>query len=260
LQAILAAQHLLPPDGDPFSAKHQGWWEELNLSQALKLMLKAEMSILENLQPLIANVEKELIELSNQGQWASQSRFLIQLPGIGVLTAMTILSAIGDIKRPSSAKKLVGYSGLGASIHWRGQLTRKGAITKEGRRELRTALVEAAWTAVEHHAGWKNWFERLANRVGRGKAIVAVATKLLVVIWHVLSKREADRHAEEGQVARKILRWGYKLKSTGRKTLSGPAFTRLQLDNLGLGEKLTDFKYDGRLISLPPPLRQNQAY
>ena len=253
LHAILATQHLLPPGGDPFSAKYQGWWQELKLPQALKLMIKGEMSVLEALQPLIANVEKEIIELSNQGQWASQSGFLIQLPGIGVLTAMTILSAIGDVKRFESAKKLVGYSGLGASIHASGQLVRRGGITKEGRRELRTALVEAAWTAVEHDEKWKSWFERLALRIGRGKAIVAVARKLVVVIWHVLSKGEADRQAQEEPLARKMLRWAYKLRARGRNELSGPAFTRLQLSSLGVGQKLNEFKYDGRLIRLPPP-------
>lgn len=58
---------------------------------------------------------------------------------------------MGDITRFPSAKKLVGYSGLGASVHASGQTQRTGPITTQGRRELRTVLVEAAWTAVDHH-------------------------------------------------------------------------------------------------------------
>jgi transposase len=65
--------------------------------------------------------------------WSKQVPFLLQLPGLGVLSAMTILSAIGDIARFPSAKYLVGYAGLGARIHASGQVQRTGGITKEGR-------------------------------------------------------------------------------------------------------------------------------
>src|SRR6516225_5945119 len=98
---------------------------------------------------------------------------------------MTILAAIGEISRFPSPQKLVGYSGLGASVHASGQTHHTGPITKQGRRELRTVLVEAAWSAVEHHPFWKAEFARLVPALGKGKAIVAIARKLLVVVWHV---------------------------------------------------------------------------
>ena len=47
------------------------------------------------------------------------------------------------------------------------------------------------------------------------------------------------------------MRWGYKLRAKGRKELSGPNFTRLQLNWLGLGAKLTIFEYEGRKVKLP---------
>jgi transposase len=80
-------------------------------------------------------VEQELARLSAQAPWADQVPFLIQLPGIGLVTAMTILSAIGDITRFPTAKKLVGYSGLGTRIRASGQTHRAGGITHEGRKE-----------------------------------------------------------------------------------------------------------------------------
>src|SRR5437879_3309760 len=73
------------------------------------------------------------------------------------------------------------------------QIYQTGHIPKQGRRDMRAAFVEAAWMAVEHHPHWKDQFERLAMRIGKKKAIVAIARKLLVIIWHVLSKQEADR-------------------------------------------------------------------
>ena len=54
---------------------------------------------------------------------------------------------------------------------------------------MRAALVEAAWVAVQSHPYWKQLFARLERRIGRNKAIVAIARKLLVVIWRPLGAR-----------------------------------------------------------------------
>ncbi len=56
-------------------------------------------------------------------------------------------------------------------------------------------MVEAAWVAVGGHPYWQEPFQRLAVRVGKPKAIVAIARKLLLVVWHVLTKHIADREA-----------------------------------------------------------------
>jgi transposase len=58
--------------------------------------------------------------------------FLLQLPGIGLISAMTILAAIGQISRFASAKALVGYSGLGVRVHASGQVHRTGGKTCAG--------------------------------------------------------------------------------------------------------------------------------
>ncbi len=79
----------------------------------------------------------------------------MHLPGISIVTAQTILAAIGDIQRFPNAKKLVGYAGLGARVHDSGQTTRTGRITKAGRKDLRTAMVETAQAAVNFHPFWQ---------------------------------------------------------------------------------------------------------
>ncbi len=110
--------------------------------------------------------------LSTCDPWVKQVPFLIQLPGLGVLSVMSLLAAIGEITRFPSAKKLVGYAGLGASVHDSGDTHQGGHITKEGRRDVRCVMVEAAWVAVEHHPHWKAQFEHLTRRMGKQKAIV----------------------------------------------------------------------------------------
>ena len=136
---------------------------------------------MDQLSPLISEVEDELNRLSLAEPWADQLPYLLQLPGIGLITAMTILGAIGQIERFPTAKKLVGYAGLGARVHSSGQTHRTGGITKQGRRELRRVLIEAAWTAVRYDQHWQEQFERLADRIGREKAIVATLAPALQV-------------------------------------------------------------------------------
>ena len=177
--------------------------------------------------------------------WSERVTYLIQLPGVGLITAMTVLSAIGDITRFEHAKELVGYAGLGASVHDSGQTHRTGRITKQGRKELRTVLVEAAWSAVEYSAFWKAEFERLGRRLDQMKAIVAIARKLLVVVWHVLTEQAADQHAEVKLLATKLMRWSWELTDAQRGGLSTRQFVRLQLMRLKLGEDLTHFTYGG---------------
>jgi hypothetical protein len=231
----------------------------LNLLPSEKLRVQQDLTSLDHLAPPLAAVETELARLSTLDPWASQAAFLIQLPGIGLIIAMTILSAIGDISRFSSAKKLVGYAGLGARVHASGQTHRTGGITKQGRRELRAALVEAAWVAVDTHPYWRQRFQQLTARIGKQKAILAtpappqvrVARKLLVVAWHVLSQQQADRQADPQQVARYFLSWGRTLGAANRQGQRLATFARQQLDQVGLGSEL-EHVHLGYTYTLPP--------
>ena len=196
LHSILHRYNLLLPEGDPFSQANETWWHNLPLASSEQLRIRHGLLQLHHLDLLLQEVNLEIAHLSVQAPWADQVAFLIQMPGIGLLSAMTILSAIGDIHRFPSAKQLVGYSGLGASIHSSGQTQRTGPITKQGRRELRNTLVESAWIAVTCSPYWREVFDRLKVRLGKHKAIVAVARKMLVAIWHLLTHRTRDRHTD----------------------------------------------------------------
>ena len=178
---------------------------------------------------------------------------LIQLPGIGLITAMTLLAALGDISRFPTAKKLVGYSGIGSRVHDSGQYRRTGRMTKAGRRDIRAAMIEAAHTASRTHPHWKAELARLEPRLGHNKAIVAIARKLLVAVWHVLTKGCADRFADPDLIARKLLRHAYRLGRTHRPDGQTAAeYVRQQLDCLGLGADLTAIRYGSKTIALPP--------
>lgn len=252
LRSLLQRHHFVPPEGDLFSAAQRSWWNKLDLNPSEKLRARQDLIILDQLAPLISEVETEIERLSVTEPWAEQTPYLLQLPGIGLITAMTILGAIGEIERFPTAKKLVGYAGLGARIHSSGQTHRTGGITKQGRKELRAVLVEAAWTAVRYDQHWQEQFERLADRIGRQKAIVAIARKLLVIIWHVLTAKAADRRAEPQQVARYFIRWGRQLRVKTTQGIKASEFARQQLDKVGLGQELQRVPYGAVTYSLPP--------
>jgi transposase len=241
LHSVLHAHQLVPPAGRLGSSGQQAWWNELDVPTLERLRVQQDLTLLQTVEGLLTTVDAELSRLSTQAPWQELMPFLMQLPGFAVVTSMTVLAAIGDITRFPSAKKLVGYSGLGASVHASGQTYHTGPITKQGRRELRTVLVEAAWSAVEHHPYWHAEFARLVPSLGKGKAIVAIARKLLVVVWHVLIHQAADRHADLPMVSRKLQRWGKQHSLAHQHGLSSGAFARqhlqrLRLDSSGAGQ------------------------
>ncbi len=252
MQSLLHAHNIGPPTGKPFAAPYQPWWEQLELPLAEQLRLRQDLAIISSMDALLHEVDVELQRLSLQAPWASSVTYLMQLPGFAVINSMTLLAAIGDITRFPSAKHLVGYSGLGASVHASGQTYQTGRITKQGRRDMRGALIEAAWMAVQFHPSWKAQFERLAARIGKGKAIVAIARKLLVVIWHVLTEQVADRRAETPAVARKFLRWGRTVGKERREGLTIAAFAREHLERVHLGAELDTVEVGGKVFKLPP--------
>jgi len=185
--------------------------------------------------------------------WREQLPYLVQLPGLALLSAMTVLAAIGTISRFPSAKKLVGYAGLGAGVHASGQAHRDGHITKQDRHDLRRVLIQSAWAAVNTHPYWKVEFERLARRKPKGVAIVAIARKLLVAVWHVLTERTADIHADPVMVAAKLMRWSWQLTPEQRGGLTSRQFIRYGLLHLQLGADLRRFTYGGQSRAVAPP-------
>jgi transposase len=244
LESILHRHQLVPPAGKRFSAEGLAWWKNLKVSPTEQLHIQHDLATLATLEPQIAEVDAELQRLSVTEPWAAQTTYLMQLPGFGVLVTLTLLAAIGQIPRFETAKKLVGYAGLGASVHSSGETHRTGHITKSGRRDLRWALVQAAWVAVDTHPYWQAEFAQLTRRMDKNTAIVAIARKLLVAVWHVLSERAADTHAETELVAAKLMRWSWDLTPEQRGGLTTRQFIRYHLMRLHLGADLTHFSYN----------------
>jgi len=239
LQSLLHRHNILLPKGKLLDGT---WWQEQKMSTLEKMQIQQELAMLEELDRHKREVDAELGRQCLQEPWGSQAVRLLQLPGFGVVMTMIVLSAIGDIHRFESAKYLVGYAGLGAGIHESGKEHIEKRITKSGRKELRWALVEAAWQAIRISPYWKDQYEKYLRRMRRpNQAIVVIARKLLVAVWQVLTKEETDVHASEEDLAYKMLVLAWDLDEDVRMGLTYKQFAKYALMKLGVETDITRF-------------------
>jgi len=250
LQNALHRHHIVAPRGNAFAQKNRSFWEDLDLLPAEKSILLSDLDTLDFAESQKKILEEELGKLAAEDE---RVPLLVQLPGIGLLNATAILAAIGDIKRFSSAKKLVGYAGLYPRFHQSGMSYSSGKLVSLGRRDLRWAMVEAAIHASRVHPHWKKIYRKMEPRLGAKKALVAIGRKLLVAVWHILTEGVPDKHAVPEKVAATLFSYAYKV---GIKNLPGGMsaleYTRHNLDRLGIGENMTKLRWGSRTFDLPP--------
>ena len=142
------------------------------------------------------------------------------IPGVDVITASTLRAVIGDVHRFPTARHLVGYLGLHPKIRQSGPGPARHRTSKEGSAAARHVLVEAAWAAARTTGPLRVFAERISTRRGCQIATVAVARKLAVLAWHLLTRGEDYAFARPGIVARKRRRLELAAGAPRRK--SGP--------------------------------------
>jgi hypothetical protein len=110
-------------------------------------------------------------------------------------------------------------------------------------------MIEAAWNAIKNSPFWKKKYEQLTRRMDKQKAATAIARKLLVVVWNVLTKREVDRAAIPDKVGASLMDWGTKHRLATSLGMKREVFTGKQLDTLGI--QLAQVKYGPRVYLIP---------
>ena len=265
MHSVAHRHHLSHARGKRFNEKTTGWQKDRTLSSLEQFQLGLEMENLAYIEKQIERISKEVRKMCHQKPWAESMTYLMQLSGFGVITAMTVLAAIGDIRRFESPKHLASYSGLTPGLEQSGTKNRGKGITKEGRKELRWALVEAAQMAVKSDPVWKTRFQEMLKRMHRNQAIVAVAHRLLELVWYVLTRRQPYRHFSQERIAYKYLTWAWQMDDAARDGLTRQQFARYYLMRLGIGHDLTRIALDPKhprrisseaeLLALRPELK-----
>lgn len=205
LHSVIQRFNLTPPEGKILADKNLSWWQQQDFSDLTAFQVERDLQIVEHLEAQKALIDQKLVELSNSPPWADDIVYLMQIPGFGIIFSMIVLAAIGDISRFEHPKKLVGYAGLGAGVHDSGEKHQDKSITKEGRKELRWVMVEVAWGAVRSDPYWGAQYKRLSKIKHPNKAIVAIARRLLVSVWHILANRVPYHHFDDETIAYKMI-------------------------------------------------------
>jgi transposase len=164
--------------------------ERLELPEPWRATTRASLTLIEQLDEQIDQVERELRQLGSDHRYVP---LLCTVPGIAWVLAYTIASEIGDITRFASPRKLIGYTGLRPRVYQSGEQDRRGALSKHGPDYLRWALVEAAHTAARqphYQPTVARQRERHGRRRGSAIAAITIARHLAEAIWWKLTRNQ----------------------------------------------------------------------
>ena len=150
--------------------------------EELELITRQQQECVKEMERICDTLYQEELEL------------LCTVPGIQKLSAMTIIAELGvDLKSFATAASLVGWAGLRPRNDESNKKVKSRKITK-GDKYVRRILVQCAWAMTRSKRSWlSKKFNDLTKRLSKKKALIAIARKLLVIIWNILSKHETYR-------------------------------------------------------------------
>jgi transposase len=134
---------------------------------------------------------KELDTEIHQAFSASkEAQLLATIPGIGELTAVTLVAELCPIDRFSNVEKVSSYAGLVPTVHQSGETSYHGRLKKDSNGVLKTVLIEAAWMHLRYDkkSDVSKKGKRVTRRAGKMRGVVAAAHQLLKVVYAVLKR------------------------------------------------------------------------
>ena len=140
-------------------------------------------------------VEKAKLEVRIKEYQSKEIDLIKTIPGMGEISSRTIQSAIGEIKRFKKAKQLASYCGLVPSVYASGERVEYGHITREGRSEVRRVGIQSAHAVLRSKSlesePLRKWCFSIARRRGVKTALVALARKLITIVFYVLRDQKS---------------------------------------------------------------------
>jgi transposase len=167
------------------------WLEQIKLTQesgkrAFEFMLSEIKHLRTNL--LLAN--RKIREMSKSETYQLPAQRILKVSGIGIITAMTLLTEIEDIHRFKSINHICSFTGLIPSMDNSADTVKETQITPRSNRMLRSILIESAWMAIRRDPGLALKYHQLAHRMKPNQAIVRIAKKLMKRVYHILKYQE----------------------------------------------------------------------
>ena len=182
IQAVLY-HHGCPQRRQLMVGDGREWLASQPLPQTAREQVTVALAMIDALSVQIAPLEKELRAYARR---QAGCKALMAHYGIGELTAVTILSELGDCTRFSSSRQAVRYAGMDITVKQSDQHRAPGHISRQGPPALRWALYEAAQVARRPGSPDREYYTQTAERIGGNRACLSVARKLLKRSYHTL--------------------------------------------------------------------------
>jgi transposase len=180
VHAVMAKEGVLPTVTDMFCEAGNAQLDSMALGEAYTIRVESLRDLIE-----VYDREVEMLdrEIRHRLRGHAGYRAIQAINGIGPVMAAILVAEIGDVTRFSSAAALCSWAGLTPKHHESDTMVRRGAATKQGSRLVRWAVIEGT---VRYHGGAKlaGDFRRIAERRGKNKATVAVARKVLTLVYY----------------------------------------------------------------------------
>jgi transposase len=179
-----------------FTRRGQEYLAKLRLESEDRFVVQAWQDHLQHLERQLSDADLRLRQFATTAALSErEARAVLEsVPQVGPVTIDVVLSELGDWRRFRSQKAVAAFAGLDPGVRQSARKRQDLHITKEGSRLLRWAMVQAAWRLVGHSPRWQKIYQNIAGNTGsKKKAIVAVARRLLCVMFAVLQSGQAYR-------------------------------------------------------------------
>jgi transposase len=168
---------------------------ENGLNDTNRMLLKDALEILDNLESKMEKLSLEV--LKGVQQKSKDLAIVMSIPGIGFTSASVILSEIGNYRDFKTPNQIAKWCGLNPGENESAGKKKKCGITKKGSKHIRVILVQAAQTISNmNKTALSRFFKRLIRKKERNVAIIAVARKLICLIYHLLINQELYQEDE----------------------------------------------------------------
>jgi transposase len=142
--------------------------------------------IIEQIKKLNEGIKKLEEEMISQGSKLEGFKNITSIKGIGKISGTILLSAINNINDFADEKKLESYFGIVPKVTQSNNTIHMGRITKQGNKLARTTLVQCTLIAIQYSSYLNSFYNKIKDKKGSGKAILATAKKLLIIIYNTL--------------------------------------------------------------------------
>jgi len=185
VHALLLRYRVKAGEKNLFKKKRK--WLDNGVPVEVKPVLEQCLEHIDYLNRLLYQVDKQI---EKKAAAIPDCVLLASMPGVAYFSALLIVSFIDGVERFGSSEQLVSYAGLAPRIHQSGERTILGSISKQGMKEMRWALTQCAWVAIQRSKKFRKFYLKKKRKIGKKKTIIAVARKMLTAMYFMLKRRE----------------------------------------------------------------------